>query len=50
LFMSGYAEQAVREQLDEIDGADYIQKPFQMGDLSAKVKDILAADAAKAQH
>lgn len=46
LFMSGYAEQAVREQLDEIDDAEYIQKPFQMGELSAKVKEILAADAA----
>ena len=44
LFMSGYAEQAVREQLDAIAGADYIQKPFQMGDLSTKVKDILTAD------
>ena len=38
IFMSGYAESNVREQLDKIDDADYIQKPFPMAALGAKLK------------
>jgi two-component system cell cycle sensor histidine kinase/response regulator CckA len=38
IFMSGYAETAVREQMDEIEGAGYIQKPFPMAELGHKVK------------
>ena len=45
IFMSGYAETAVREQLDRIDGAGYIQKPFPMASLGAKVKEALSARA-----
>jgi len=43
IFMSGYAESNVREQLDKIDDADYLQKPFPMAALGAKVKEALAA-------
>ncbi|MEL7486024.1 MAG: ATP-binding protein, partial [Pseudomonadota bacterium] len=46
IFMSGYAETAVREQLDRIDGAGYIQKPFPMASLGAKVKEALSARSA----
>ncbi|MEO0879643.1 MAG: ATP-binding protein [Pseudomonadota bacterium] len=48
IFMSGYAEAAVRDQLDKIDGAGYLQKPFPMAALGAKVKDALAARAENA--
>ncbi len=43
LFMSAYAETAVREQLGEVEGAAYIQKPFAISPLAAKVKALLAA-------
>ncbi|MEX0645741.1 MAG: response regulator [Parvularculaceae bacterium] len=43
IFMSAYAETAVREQLDQIIGAGYIQKPFTLKGLAAKVKDALSA-------
>lgn len=43
IFMSGYAESNVREQLDKIADADYLQKPFPMAVLGAKVKEVLAA-------
>ncbi|MEM9705144.1 MAG: response regulator [Pseudomonadota bacterium] len=42
IFMSGYAETAMRDQLAKVDGADYIQKPFPMASLGAKVKETLA--------
>ncbi len=41
IFMSGYAEAAVREQMDRIGGVRYIQKPFPMAELGARVKDAL---------
>ncbi len=41
IFMSAYAESAVREQLDVIDGAEYIQKPFTLRGLAAQVKTTL---------
>jgi two-component system cell cycle sensor histidine kinase/response regulator CckA len=41
IFMSGYAEAAVREQMDEIEGVRYIQKPFPMATLGARVKEAL---------
>ncbi len=41
IFMSAYAESAVREQLDVIDGAGYIQKPFTLRGLAAQVKTTL---------
>jgi two-component system cell cycle sensor histidine kinase/response regulator CckA len=41
IFMSGYAEAAVRDQMDRIEGVRYIQKPFPMSELGARVKDAL---------
>ncbi|WP_375201760.1 response regulator [Hyphococcus sp.] len=41
IFMSAYAEAAVREQLDLIDGAGYIQKPFTLQGIASTVKDTL---------
>ena len=41
IFMSGYAEQAMRDQLDAVSESEYIQKPFQMSALSAKIKEAL---------
>ena len=45
IFMSGYAEAAVRDQMDQIGGVAYIQKPFPMAELGARVKDALLARA-----
>lgn len=45
IFMSGYAEAAVRDQLDVIDGAGYIQKPFTLKSVAAQVKKTLHHDA-----
>lgn len=44
IFMSGYAEAAVREQLDVIDDAGYIQKPFTLKSVAAQVKKTLHSD------
>ncbi len=41
IFMSAYAEAAVRDQLDLIDGAGYIQKPFTLQGIAAQVKQTL---------
>ena len=41
IFMSAYAEAAVREQLDLIEEAGYIQKPFTLQGIAATVKDTL---------
>ena len=41
LFMSGYAESAIRTQLDKVDSAHYLQKPFSMVDLNNRVKTAL---------
>ncbi len=46
IFMSAYAETSAREQLSQAPGAGYIQKPFTLKGLAAKVKDALAAPAA----
>ena len=45
IFISGYAEQAFRQSLD--DGGEYelLPKPFCLGDLAAKVKDVLGRDS-----
>ncbi|NNU17651.1 response regulator [Parvularcula sp. ZS-1/3] len=42
VFMSGYAEAAMREKLNEIDGAKYLQKPFTLNSVAAVVKEALA--------
>ena len=44
IFMSAYAEAAVRDQLDQIDGAGYIQKPFTVKGLAGMVKQTLYPD------
>ena len=46
MFMSAYAEAAVRDQLDIIEGAGYIQKPFTLKSIATLVKQMLypAAD------
>ena len=41
IFMSAYAESAVRDQLDLIEGAGYIQKPFTLRGLATLVKTTL---------
>lgn len=41
IFMSGYAEAAVRDQMDQLGGVRYIQKPFPMAELGACVKEAL---------
>jgi two-component system cell cycle sensor histidine kinase/response regulator CckA len=41
IFMSGYAEAAVRDQMDRLGGVRYIQKPFPMAELGARVKEAL---------
>ncbi|MGV6801562.1 MAG: ATP-binding protein, partial [bacterium] len=42
IFMSGYAEGAMRDKLDMIEGSAYLQKPFTMKTVAAKVKEALA--------
>ena len=41
IFISGYAETAMRDQLEKIDGSEFLQKPFPMATLGAKVKETL---------
>jgi two-component system cell cycle sensor histidine kinase/response regulator CckA len=43
IFMSGYAETAMREQMDALENVGYIQKPFPMAELGQKVKTALFA-------
>ena len=38
IFMSGYAEAAVRDQLDAVDGAGYLQKPATLQVIASSVK------------
>lgn len=42
IFMSGYAETAMRDKLEQIDGAGYLQKPFTLKKVAAVVKDAMA--------
>ncbi|GGD00383.1 ATP-binding protein [Aquisalinus flavus] len=42
IFMSGYAETAMRDKLEAIEGAGYLQKPFSLKTVAAKVKEALA--------
>ncbi|MEO0850253.1 MAG: hybrid sensor histidine kinase/response regulator, partial [Pseudomonadota bacterium] len=41
IFMSGYAETAMRDQIDDFKGAGYLQKPFAAKELAARVKDLV---------
>ena len=45
IFMSGYAEAGVRDQLAGIDDAGYIQKPFTLNAIATKIKETMAAAA-----
>lgn len=47
LFMSGYAEQQLRKEID-IGNAHFLPKPFSVQDISDKVGQVLAADRKKA--
>ena len=42
IFMSGYAEGAMRDKLDQIKGAGYLQKPFSLKTVAEKVKEALS--------
>ncbi|MEQ1931682.1 MAG: ATP-binding protein, partial [Parvularculaceae bacterium] len=48
LFMSAYAESAVRDQIDALDSVAYIQKPFTLKGLAAKVKQTMKVGRAEA--
>ncbi len=43
IFMSGYAEGSMRDKLDQINDAGYLQKPFSIKTVAAKVKEALAS-------
>ncbi len=43
IFMSGYAETAMRDQIDKIQSTGYLQKPFSAKDLASTVKDAVGA-------
>lgn len=43
IFMSGYAEEAMRDRLDGLDEVAYIQKPFTLKAIAAKIKELLPA-------
>ncbi len=42
IFISGYAEDAFRQRLDQIDGTHFLSKPFSLKDLASKVKEVLS--------
>ncbi len=44
IFISGYAEQAFRESLEDGGNYELLPKPFSLADLAAKVKDVLGQD------
>jgi len=41
IFISGYAEDRVREDLSGVEGAHFLPKPFSLKQLAGKVKDVL---------
>ncbi|MEM1380503.1 MAG: ATP-binding protein [Pseudomonadota bacterium] len=43
VFMSGYAEAAMRDKLNTIEGAKYLQKPFTLTSVAGVVKEALAS-------
>jgi two-component system cell cycle sensor histidine kinase/response regulator CckA len=48
LFMSAYAESAIRDQIDSLHAVAYIQKPFTLKGLAAKVKETMKPAQAEA--
>lgn len=47
IFMSGYAEAGMREELDTVETAGYIQKPFSLHALASAVKQAMADEASE---
>jgi two-component system, cell cycle sensor histidine kinase and response regulator CckA len=41
IFISGYAEDTYRDELDEENGVHFLPKPFSLKDLATKVKEVL---------
>ena len=46
ILISGYAEDAIRKNLETEQNVDFLPKPFSLKELAQKVKDVLAADNA----
>jgi len=46
IFISGYTEDAFRQRLDNESSIEFLPKPFSLKDLAAKVRDVLATEAA----
>ena len=44
ILASGYSEEIVRQELENFDDFDFITKPYSLGDLTAKVFDVLNRD------
>ena len=44
ILASGYSEEIVRQELDNFEDFDFITKPYSLGDLTAKVFDVLNKD------
>jgi two-component system cell cycle sensor histidine kinase/response regulator CckA len=47
IFMSGYAEEAFRKNLDENEEFDFLPKPFSLKQLAAKVKETISSQGAQ---
>jgi two-component system cell cycle sensor histidine kinase/response regulator CckA len=43
IFVSGYAEDALKKSIEDIDDCHFLPKPFSLNDLTAKVKECLSA-------
>ena len=41
IFISGYAEDTYRDELDEENGVHFLPKPFSLKELATKVKEVL---------
>ncbi|MFO1187011.1 MAG: response regulator, partial [Alphaproteobacteria bacterium] len=46
ILISGYAEDAIRKNMERAPGIEFLPKPFSLKELAAKVKEVLQADAA----
>ncbi len=46
ILISGYAEDAIRKNLETEQNVEFLPKPFSLKELAQKVKDVLAAEAA----
>jgi len=48
IFISGYAEDAFRQRLDNDSGIHFLPKPFSLKELAIKVKDVVSGEFARA--